>query len=356
MKFRSCALVSKMRFLLLLSALLSTVASTPIQSPQSLDFSHGIARRADPSLTGYLGVFFLGDKPSVYFYTSNGNNALNMKALNKGNPVINPTKGTKGVRDPSIIAGGGAETGKKWYIIGTDLDISKTTWDASQRKGSRGIFVWESTDLVNWTNERLVIVEDATAGMVWAPAAIWDASKSQYAVFWASKFYSTSDPNHTGNPSAIRIRTAYTSDFKSFTSPKDYINYSPTNIIDIDLLSLGNNAYARFLKDETAKTVFTEISTTGLFGTWTRPGGASAIIASSVEGPAVYWDNQVDGKAHLLLDFYGSDGYHPYESTDVRGGKWTASSRTNFPSNLRHGSVLPVTSAQMSAVSAKWPA
>ena len=90
-----------------------------------------------------------------------------MIAMNKGQPVIIPTKGTQGVRDPAIISGGAAEAGKKWYIIGTDLDIGKTTWDASQRTGSRGIFVWESTDLVTWTNERLVTVEDATAGMVW---------------------------------------------------------------------------------------------------------------------------------------------------------------------------------------------
>src|SRR5438128_2360519 len=82
---------------------------------QPLDFSsHTIARRADPSLAGYLGAFFLGDKPSVYFYLSNGNNALSMSALNKGAPVIVPTKGTGGVRDPSIIAGGGSEAGKKW--------------------------------------------------------------------------------------------------------------------------------------------------------------------------------------------------------------------------------------------------
>ena len=47
------------------------------------------------------------------------------------------------------------------------------------RTGSRGIFVWESTDLVNWVKERLVIVEDATAGMVWAPEAIWDPEKGK---------------------------------------------------------------------------------------------------------------------------------------------------------------------------------
>ncbi|KAF1954047.1 hypothetical protein CC80DRAFT_417990 [Byssothecium circinans] len=337
----------------LLAGLLSIVASAPIQS---LDLSsYARTPRADPSLTGYLGVFFLGDKPSVYFYLSNGNNAISMKALNKGQPVINPTKGTQGVRDPSIIAGGGAEAGKKWYIIGTDLNIGKTSWDAAQRTGSRGIFVWESTDLVNWTGERLVTVEDATAGMVWAPAAIWDEQKRQYLVHWASKFYAASDTKHTGSPSATRIRYAYTSDFRLFSTPTDYINKSPTNIIDLDILSLGSNTYARFMKDETAKTVFTEISTTGLFGSWTRPGSASTTIASGVEGPAVFWDNVDSGKAHLLLDFYGSDGYRPYESTDVKGGKWVASSTSGWPKNLRHGSVLPVTAAQVSAVSAKWP-
>ncbi|CAI6293615.1 unnamed protein product [Periconia digitata] len=342
--------IFSMRFLVpLIAGLISVAHSAPVLPPN-------ITPRADPSLTGYLGVFFLGDKPSVYFYLSNGNNAISMKALNRGQPVIVPTKGTQGVRDPSIISGGGAEAGKKWYIIGTDLNIAKTTWDAAQRKGSRGIFVWESTDLINWTSERLVTVEDATAGMVWAPAAIWDAQKQQYLVHWASKFYTSSDTQHTGSPSAIRIRYAYTSDFKTFTAPQDYINKSPTNIIDLDILSLGNNAYARFMKDESAKTVFTEVSSNGLFGTWSRPGGATTTIASGVEGPAVYWDNQVDGKAHLLLDFYGGDGYKPYESTDVKSGRWTASSTSGWPKNLRHGSVLPITAAQMSAVGGKWPA
>jgi len=322
---------------------------------QTLDFSdYSLAPRADSSLTGYLGVFFLGDKPSVYLYLSNGNNANSMVALNKGQPVINPTKGTLGVRDPSIIAGSGTEAGKKWYIIGTDLNIGKTTWDASQRKGSRSIFVWESTDLITWNNERLVSVEDATAGMVWAPSATWDGAKGEYLVHWASKFYPTSDPNHTGSPSAIRIRYAYTKDFRTFSAPQDYINRSPTSTIDLEFLPLGNNSYARFMKDESAKTVYTEISTTGLFGTWTRPAGSNAVIASGVEGPAVYWDNQVAGKAHLLLDFYGSDGYRPYEASDVKTGKWSASDRGAWPKNLRHGSVLPVTAGQVDALRKRW--
>jgi len=87
--------------------------------------TNDIAERADASLVGYLGVFFLGSEPNVYFYLSNGNNAISFKALNKGAKILDPTSGTGGVRDPSIISGAGSEAGKKWYIIGTDLDIGK---------------------------------------------------------------------------------------------------------------------------------------------------------------------------------------------------------------------------------------
>ncbi|KAK4103241.1 glycoside hydrolase family 43 protein [Parathielavia hyrcaniae] len=284
-------------------------------------YSRSMTGRADPSLAGYLGVFFLGAEPYVYFYLSNGNDPLSFKALNRGSPIIRPTKGTGGVRDPTIIPGGGCEAGKKWYIIGTDLDIGKM----AQRTGSRGIFVWESTDLINWGNERLVVVEEATAGMVWAPEAIWDPAKGRYLVHWASKFYATSDPGHTGSPSNIRIRYTYTSDFKTFTAPQTLIDKPPTNIIDLTFLPLNgtnSNAFLRFMKDETRKTVFVEVSSTGLFGTWTRPGGDSAIIQQGVEGPAAM------------------DGYRPYESSNpASNGAWTASNRAAFPSNLRHESV-----------------
>ncbi|KAJ4331666.1 hypothetical protein N0V95_009843 [Ascochyta clinopodiicola] len=319
----------------------------------TLDFASYVTPRANAnaSLTGYLGVFFLGDAPNVYFYQSTGNNAASMNPLNNGDPVIVPTLGTKGVRDPSIIT---TPSDPKYYIIGTDLDIGATTWDISQRNGSRSIFVWESTDLTTWTSERLVEVEDASAGMVWAPSAVWDSAKGEYLVHWASKFYGADDPGHTGAPSAIKLRYAYTRDFTTFSAPADYIDYSPTNVIDLEFLDLGDNKYARFVKDETAKTVFTEVSTSGLFGPWTRPQGANSTIESGVEGPAVYWDNEVEGKAHLLLDFYGGDGYRPYESVDVAGGVWTPSDRAAWPENLRHGSVLPITTQQVEALNAKW--
>jgi hypothetical protein len=108
------------------------------------------------------------------------------------------------------------------------------------------------------------------------------------------------------------------------------------------------------MKDESRKEVFMEYSSTGLFGAWTRAGGSKGIITSGVEGPAAYRNNVQDSKVHVLVDFYGGDGYRPYESTDPKANKWTASSRSGFPTNLRHGSVLPVNQTVFDALSRRW--
>ncbi|KAH6702013.1 hypothetical protein BKA61DRAFT_661414 [Leptodontidium sp. MPI-SDFR-AT-0119] len=340
-----------MKFSHLLPVLLAVgTYALPAQPAESTE----LQTRADASLVGYLGVFFLGSAPNVYFYLSNGNNAFSFKALKGGSPILDPTLGTGGVRDPSIVNGGGAEAGKKWYIIGTDLDIAKTTWDASQRKGSLSIYVWESTDLINWGTERLVKVENNDAGMVWAPDAIWDSSKGQYLVHWASKFYSSSDTSHIGTPGADVIRYAYTSDFRTFSTPQTLISAGKTSLIDLAYVQLGANSYARFLKNESATNVYMERSDTGLFGTWSSPGGGTTFIHSGVEGPYAWKDNVVEGRVNLLLDYFGGDGYRPFTSTNMNANAWVDADRSAFPTNLRHGSVIGITKDRYDALNAKW--
>jgi hypothetical protein len=123
---------------------------------------------------------------------------------------------------------------------------------------------------------------------------------------------------------------------------------------------VNNNTYVRFLKNEDAKYVYTETSTTGLFGTWTRPGGSGAYIQSQTEGPYGWMDNTVDGRVNLVLDYYGGDGYKPYYSSLGSGQSamansgWTAGSTTGFPSGLRHGSVMGITQSEYTALKTKW--
>src|SRR5690348_16357015 len=90
--------------LALLAGVVTTLDAVAVQFPSR---EKQVSPSADPSLVDYLGAFFLGAGPYVYFYLSNGNDSLSYKALNKGQPVIKPRLGTRGVRDPTIFKGGG---------------------------------------------------------------------------------------------------------------------------------------------------------------------------------------------------------------------------------------------------------
>lgn len=122
--------------------------------------------------------------------------------------------------------------------------------------GSKGLVTWESSDLVNWSAARLVNVEGATAGMVWAPSAIYDDATHQWFVFWASRFHAESDTGHIGSAVNDRIRYATTKDFKTFSAPKDYLALADTPVIDQEFQYLGKpNNWARFIKNETVNQV-----------------------------------------------------------------------------------------------------
>lgn len=150
----------------------------------------------------------------IYLAASNGNNALNWKELNNGQPIITSTQGTKGLRDPFLIR---SPDGGKFFLIATDLSIgSGTSWEDAVRKGSLYLEVWESTDLKNWSAQRHVKVSPDTAGNTWAPEAYYDPTVEAYVVFWASSLYAENDPDHTGT-TYHRMLYATTKDFMTFS-------------------------------------------------------------------------------------------------------------------------------------------
>ncbi|KAL4890308.1 hypothetical protein BDV59DRAFT_209789 [Aspergillus ambiguus] len=314
-------------------------------------WSSSLQKRADPSKVGYLGVYWTTEDESVYLALSDNNDPTAFEPINGGSPIVSPTLGTKAVRDASIIEGVGSTAGK-YYIIATDLDIDSINWSQAVRTGSRGIFVWESTDLVTWSNERLVTVEDETAGMVWAPDAVWDPSQGQYLVHWASQFYSEDDPEHTGDPTTTTIlRYAYTSDFQTFSEPKTYIDLETATTIDLSFLPVDENTFVRFYVNGNITGPVVEVSFNGLFGDWAAPSG-SVEDSASFEGPYPFWDNAQDSKAYLLCDRVGSEpGLAAWESTDPTSGEFSPVTSTNIRF-MRHGSVLSVTQEQYDALAA----
>ena len=59
-----------------------------------------------------------------------------------------------GLRDPFLIR---SPEGDRFFLIATDLSIGRNgDWDRSQRTGSKYLEIWESTDLINWSEQRHV--------------------------------------------------------------------------------------------------------------------------------------------------------------------------------------------------------
>ncbi|WP_433583425.1 immunoglobulin-like domain-containing protein [Paenibacillus amylolyticus] len=308
---------------------------------------------ADENYAGYFFTYFTGEGTStgeqVYFALSNGNDPLNWRELNDGKPVLTSTLGEKGVRDPFIIR---SPEGDKFYMIATDLKINGNgNWGRAQTWGSRSIMVWESNDLVNWTDQRMVEVAPEEAGNTWAPEIMYDKTTGEYIVFWASRMFE--DASHTGS-AYQKMMYSKTRDFYTFTEPQVYLDYG-YSIIDTTMIEHEGKVY-RFTKDEQnngasapfGKMIFQEVGDSILDPTFKMINQGVGNI-KWVEGPTIFKSN-TDEKWYLFVDEFGGRGYVPFETTNLASGVWTLSSNYNLPASPRHGTVIPITQSEYDAL------
>lgn len=305
---------------------------------------------------GYAFSYFVGDSlegENIFFAASNGNDALSWTELNSGQPAITSQYGTKGLRDPFIIR---SHDGGRFFLLATDLSIgSGTDWGDSQRFGSRYIEIWESEDLINWSEQRHTLVSPETAGMTWAPEAYYDDELGTYLVFWASALYDESDTEHTG-ASYNRMLYATTDDFVTFSEPVVWQD-SQASRIDTTVLKEGDTYY-RFTKDEGRVTGCADIiqehssSLSAQLDAWTID--ASCIGANAgtqaVEGPTIFKSNPNDvhgEKFYLFVDEYVNRGYIPLETDDIANPDWKVSAQYDLPASPRHGTVIPITKTEL---------
>lgn len=299
---------------------------------------------------GYLFVTFRGEATpmteQIYFMVSE--NGRDWDALNEAKPVLVSDVGEKGVRDPYIIR---SHDNSKFYLIATDLSIHLNhDWGRAVRAASKSIVIWESEDLVNWSEPSLVKVAPDDAGCTWAPEAVYDEERGEYMVFWASM-------TARDNFSKHRIWAVHTKDFKTFSEPFIYIE-KPDTVIDTTIIR-DNGVYYRFTKDEKFKAITMESSTDLMHG-WKDVEGFSLAKLTGYEGPACYMiEPPQDGKPAkwcLLLDWYSRGrGYQPYETDNLAEGKFTEASQMKFPFHpVRHGTVMPITKGEMEGVVKKW--
>jgi hypothetical protein len=301
----------------------------------------GLTALSVSAADGFLFVTFRGEQTprteQVYFALSK--DGRNWQALKGGEPVLVSTLGEKGVRDPYVLR---SRDGSRVYLIGTDLSINlNRDWGRAVRAGSRSILVWESTNLVQWSEPRLVRVAPEDAGCTWAPEAIYDEQSGDYLVFWASTTRRDDFAKH-------RIWAARTRDFATFSEPFVYIE-KPAAVIDTTIVRDGTN-YVRFTKDETQKGITMEVSGS-LMGNWRQATDFSLANLRGYEGPECYLvEPATNGRPPtwcLILDYYSrGQGYQPYITHDLTGGQFSQGEGFVFPFRFRHGSVLPLSEAE----------
>ncbi|MGC9535997.1 glycoside hydrolase family 43 protein [Streptomyces sp. UG1] len=310
------------------------------------------AAAADP---GYLMAHFIGEgSTGQQMYLAHSADGLHWNDLNGGAPVLLSTVGTKGVRDPALVRSPG---GDKYWIIATDLCIGcGQNWEGSINNGSRNLVVWESTDLVNWSQPWLLNVAGAIPDgrNAWAPEAIWNPETNDYVLYWATNKPVDGKTKH-------RIYYARTGDFRTISTPQIYIERPGTQeIIDTQIVELpaGVGAY-RYVRASGDGQITLEGSNS-ILGTWTNLGNLSGIglTGAQVEGPM--WMKFRDrNEWTLYLDQYASGrGYLPVTTTDPSAPgsyKLPASGSYNMGVNKkRHGSILNLTAAEESRVLARW--
>lgn len=295
-------------------------------------------------MAGYLFVHFIGEENNgeqVYYSVSQ--DGLHWKDLNNGRPVLCSNIGEKGVRDPFIIRD---SNNNKFYLIATDLKIeTRKDWESARTRGSRDIIVWESEDLINWSEERACTVGIPEAGCVWAPETIYDEDKEAFFVFWASF---VKEPNEAEGKH--RIYSAYTKDFRTFTKAEKYIEREKS-IIDTTIIK-SEGKYYRFTKDETNGMIYQEVGTSLSDGDFKPVHSETLEKLRGLEGPQCY--QLPDGKWCLICDqFAVGKGYMPIIIDDLETGKMRVLSEDCYDmgkTKKRHGSVIALTDSEYQAL------
>ncbi|MFK4850058.1 immunoglobulin-like domain-containing protein [Microbacterium sp. ZW T6_19] len=339
-----------------------------------------------PATTDYLFTHFTGTEGSatdeqIYFATSRDAKTF-IDTRPAGSPVLstarNAGEGEGGVRDPFLVR---SPEGDRFFLIATDLSIYyRGGWGNAHatEDGSTELVIWESTDLVNWSEPRLADVasEIPNAGMAWAPEAIWDDVTGQYYVYWATR----ADGN-TAFGDSVDVYLSTTRDFQTFSTPVKWIDREHS-IIDTTVIKVGDWYYRASgdgeitiekSKNLAATTASALPAATGTDQQWVLVGTLQSILAGSgtcaagtnytgacLEGPEFFQYNDDDRAGAqqlygLLADQYATGrGYVPFRTTDIdstSSSVWSKATDINLGAiKKRHGGIVPITAEEYQRV------
>ena len=305
----------------------------------------------EEEMEGYVYSYFRsatnGAPERLKIHLAASEDALNWIDLNGNFPVLASDKGTRCVRDPYFIR---SKNGDRVYLLATDLNTQDGQgWQPWSRSGSKYLIVWESDDMVNWSEPRMIKFADENIGCAWAPEAIYDETTDEYLVYASGK-------DLDGSTIIDTVYVVRTRDFRTFSEPETFIGGDGNGYIDSTVIKAHDGRYYRFTKKwskiimdvaDNASGPYTQIPRFQL-------GDKMATEISNVEGPGIFRFHDTVDEYCLMIDDYGSGaGFTPYITKDIASGKFEKAV-CNMPTGSKHGGVLALKKSEYEAVLEKW--
>ncbi|MCF4122506.1 glycoside hydrolase family 43 protein [Antribacter sp. KLBMP9083] len=273
-----------------------------------------------------------GDSYALHLAVSS--DGLDWMPLNQNNPVVTPTAGTQGLRDPYILR----KQDGTFVALATDLTGRVFNQD------NQYIHVWDSTNLTSFTGYRRVKLH-SMATHSWAPEAFWVPSRNQYAVIYSA---------NNGTRDVLMVN--YTTDFVNMGTPQVFFDPG-FNVLDGDVLVDGSTFYLSY-KNLNDNRLYVARSTTGASNSFTtissglRQGDAieaPVLVRSNTSSTVWLWG---DSFAPANAVVYG------WQTTNVDGNSWSVMNQRAFtpPINAKHVTITPITSAERDALVDRWGA
>ncbi len=305
----------------------------------------------------YLYVYFRGNvngsEERLSIHLASSEDSYVWEDLNGNWPILESTMGTQCLRDPYLLR---SHDGDRFYLIATDLNTQDGQgWGPWSLEGSKYLMIWESDDLVNWSEQRMVKFANDDMGCAWAPEAIWDPDTEEYLVYASAKDLTL------GSSAIDTVYVVRTRDFRTFSEPEYFVQPFEDNgvttygegtkriaAIDSNIIQANDGKFYHFYKKYNS--VVQMMVSDHASGPYAEVPGYTTIGG---EGPGSFLVKGTDDTYCLMIDNYSV--YVPYLTTDIASGKFTAGSGTVImPTGSKHGGFLPVNAEEYARVLEKW--
>ncbi|MFC6083966.1 glycoside hydrolase family 43 protein [Sphaerisporangium aureirubrum] len=284
--------------------------------------------------TGYVMAYFT-ESPSMQaadygLHLAVSWDGLNWTPLNQNNPVVTPTAGQLGLRDPFVFR----KQDGTFVVLATDL--KGTDWN----NYSQYLHVWDSTNLTSFSGYRRVRMHTMSTH-TWAPTAFWDASRGQYGIVYSA------------NNGRDVFMVNYTTDFRTVTAAQVY--FSPSfGVLDADIVVDGATTYM-YYKNLGDGYLYGARSATGAPNSYTTYTGGLR-QGNGIEAPLLLRTNE--GGWRLWGDSYSpvNNDYYAWSSSNISGSSWSVINQRDYtpPLNSKHGSMTGISDAEYSALTSRW--